>query len=445
MDSLNDKIRNIIRWPEFRVAWFLLAGVIAVLLIGFFELPPFFTLIEALILVAIAAFVFVGIYRSARMERETVVEHNELEGILKSIVDALVLYDDRFRITFWNPAAERLFKISARAALGHVIAPQDMQHPGWRGLVQTVYPTLAPRITFQSKEGEYPQVIDLSLSEPALELRVITAPVEDAHGRNVSFIKVVRDRTPQIAALRSNTEFITVASHQLRGPVTDIAWALQSINADSSVSDQIRPIVENALEASKGLMKRIEDLLDVARIEEGKVGYVFEETDVADFVGGVLAGVLPSARKAGIKMYFDRPTDILPRVMIDAKRLSIALTNLLENAIRYNIENGEIVVRVDRIPGKPFVEISIKDTGIGIPPAAIPKLFVKFYRAENAMQSQTEGLGLGLYIAKNIVAAHGGEINAESELNRGTTIAFTLPTDPALVPRGEIGPEGFLL
>jgi signal transduction histidine kinase len=75
----------------------------------------------------------------------------------------------------------------------------------------------------------------------------------------------------------------------------------------------------------------------------------------------------------------------------------------------------------------------------------VPKLFIKFYRAENAVQSQTEGSGLGLYIAKSIVRAHGGEIHAESEQNRGAIFTFTLPTDPALVPKGEIGPEGFLL
>jgi two-component system sensor histidine kinase VicK len=108
--------------------------------------------------------------------------------------------------------------------------------------------------------------------------------------------------------------------------------------------------------------------------------------------------------------------------------------NLLENAIRYNIDNGEVFVRVDHVEGKPFVQVSVRDTGIGIPPEAIDKLFKKFFRADNATQSQTEGSGLGLYISKNIVNAHGGELWAESELGRGTIMRFTLPTDSSLVP-----------
>ena len=93
-------------------------------------------------------------------------------------------------------------------------------------------------------------------------------------------------------------------------------------------------------------------------------------------------------------MYFDRPTQDVPHVMIDTKRLSLVMVNLLENAIRYNVENGEVTVKVDRMEGKPFVVVSVQDTGIGIPKESLPKLFAKFYRADNAMKFQTEGSGL---------------------------------------------------
>ena len=158
------------------------------------------------------------------------------------------------------------------------------------------------------------------------------------------------DRSQLIAALRSKSEFITIASHQLRGPMTDITWALQTLVGDASLGDTSKLIVVNSLAAAQGLTQRIEDLLSVAKMEEGQAGYDFEQMDIVAFVGKILADILPSAQKAGVKIYFDRPAVALPEVMIDDKRLSIALVNLLENAIRYNVANGEVSVRIAEVP-----------------------------------------------------------------------------------------------
>ena len=178
-------------------------------------------------------------------------------------------------------------------------------------------------------------------------------------------------------------------------------------------------------------------------MEDGQFGYKFADTDISEFVAKVLGDIMPASQKAGIKIYFDRPTEALPHVFVDPARLALALTNLLENSIRYNVENGEVTVKVDKMQDKPYVVVSVKDSGIGIPPEAMEKLFNKFYRADNAIKRQTEGSGLGLYISKGIVNAHGGQIWAESELNRGTTISFALPTDPNLVPKNEVGAEDY--
>lgn len=369
----------------------------------------------------------------------------ELASIMSAIEDPLIIYGSDFRIRFFNHAAEKFFGIDAATALGHVLSPRDAEAAdGWKTLAQVVFPSLAPRVIPKSAEGELPQVADVSLTDPEFELRVSTAPVADESGRTIAFVKIIRDRTPQISALRSKDEFITVASHQLRGPVTDINWALQSLAEAKELNDTDKTIAETAAAASRNLLSRIEDLLNIAKMEGGQVGYSFESTDLVQYVNGVLAGVLPAARKAGVKIYLDRPSGALPPVMIDSKRLSLALTNVLENAIRYNVENGEVTVKVDRLEGKPYLVVSVKDTGIGIPPEAVAKLFTKFYRADNAVKAQTEGSGLGLYIAKGIVQAHGGQIWAESELGRGTTISFALPTDPNLVPKHEISAADLL-
>jgi signal transduction histidine kinase len=427
---------------SFRVAWFLLAAVavaIVIVLVG--GLAPILAIVTTALLIVVAALASANIYIAAKMNRGASVGGSELKSILASIDDVLIVYDEDFKVVFFNGAAEKLFKLPASAALGHVLSARDVEKDGWRILVQVIFPSLAPRVLIRTKEGDTPQVADVSFTDPELELRVTTIPVLDAAGNPLAFMKIIRDRTALVAALRSKNEFITVASHQLRGPVTDINWALQSLSQVTELNETNKMIVDTALAASQNLLHRIEDLLNIAKMEDGQFGYNFEDADIVDYVGKMLADVLPAARKAGVKIYFDRPSEPMPHVNIDPKRLSLAVTNLLENAIRYNVENGEVTVKIDKMQDKPFVVVSVKDTGIGIPSEAISKLFSKFYRAENAVKSQTEGSGLGLYISKGIIVAHGGQIWAESELNRGTTISFALPTDSSLVPRHEVSSE----
>ena len=426
------------------MAWILCAVAIGALVVDGMSLGTMELFIEIILLAIVVVLAFVISYRGRKAAVTVATDQGEVERLLRDMPDPFLMYGTDFRVTFFNGAAEQFFRLRAEAVVGHVLSPRDIGTPGWQILTQAVFPSLAPRVMSQSKAGETPQVFDLSFADPELELRVVTFPILDAAHETRGFLKMIRDRTAEIAALRSKSEFLTVASHQFRGPATDISWALQSLSSDASLGETNKMIVDTALAASQGLIRRIEDLLSVARMEEGQSGYAFEDTDVMDFIGKVLADVLPAARKAGIKIYLDRPTEALPRVTIDPKQLSIAMVNLLENAIRYNIENGEVTVRVDPVAGRPFIKVSVKDTGIGIPPEALGKLFQKFFRAENAVKSQTEGSGLGLYIVKGIIAAHGGEVGAESELGRGTTIYFTLPTDPRLVPKHTAGPEGFL-
>lgn len=434
------KFKEVVLWPEFQVAWILLAVVIAAFVLDATVFSSnLLLLIEGGLLFIVFILVVLTAYRAAKTDRDTKIERNELKSILGSLDDALIVYDENFYVIFFNPAAERLFKLTAKTVLGHKLAAQDVERAGWRTLIQVIFPSLAPRVTTHSKEGEYPQTLDVSFTDPQLEFRVTTAPVNDDTGRLLAFMKIVRDRTAQTAAMRSRSEFVTIASHQLRGPVTDINWALESLARATELTDANKLLVANATAASRGLMRRIEDLLSIAKMEEGQFGYAFADTDIADFLSKILADILPAARKAGVKVYFDRPAGDLPHATIDSKQLSLAVVNLLENAIRYNVLNGEVIVKVDKMPDKPYLEITVKDTGIGIPPEALEKIFTKFYRADNAMKTQTEGSGLGLYIVKSIVQAHGGETWVESELNRGTTVHFTLPTDPNLVPKHEGG------
>jgi len=435
------KFKEVICWPELVIVWLLLALLVAGIVLNFVFLPQPISLIYSGILAVVGGLVFASVYRAAKSDRQNRTGRNELKAILFSLNDALIVYDKDFRAMFFNPAAEKLFKLGAGTVVDHRFAPQDVEKPAWRLLGQVMFPSLAPMVVSRSEAGEYPQVTDLSFTDPVLELRVYTSPINDDKKELVGFMKMIRDRTRELSLIKSKSEFLTVASHQLRTPATDLSWALQTLRTEQGLSETGKTITETALVSSKQLVSIVEDLLNIAKIEEGHFGYKFEQADIVEFINKMLVDVVPLARKAGVKVYFDKPKDPLPKSTIDPQKLSLAIGNILENAIRYNSENGEVIVKVEKVPDQPFLEVSVKDTGIGISQDDLAKLFTKFFRAESAMKLQTEGSGLGLYVAKNIVQAHGGQIWAESEAGRGSVFHFTLPTDPSLVPQHEFALE----
>jgi two-component system sensor histidine kinase VicK len=426
---------------EMRPFWLLLPFLLAALAIDALFLPLPWPFLTGGLLIVVGAVVFFASGWTAKLNREVQLERNKLKGIVLGLEDGVVVYDQELTPSFFNSAAEAIFGLKAEEVIGRRLTPQDVENERSRLLAQVMFPSLAPVVVPRSKPGEYPQVADLSFENPVLELRVTTAPIADDRGKILGFMKIIRNRTREITLLRAKTEFITVASHQLRTPITEINWALQALSQDKNLNDAAREMVKSALSSSRKLLNLVEDLLDTTRIEEGRFGYNFESLDLVPFLEKVLAEAMPQVERAGLKLYFDRPKEKIPPLFADPKKLSMVLQNLVDNAVRYNVQGGRITVKAALLPDRPYVEVSVKDTGIGIPSDEVPKVFTKFFRGSNALKFQTEGSGLGLYIARNIIRAHGGEMWAESELNRGSAFHFVLPTDPSLVPKKEIAVE----
>ncbi len=418
----------------------------AAILISFYFTPLPWPFVIVLLVLFILGLFYAYIKLSSREQKlktaiNAQVSEPELESILNNFGDALIIYDDNFEVLFFNNAAEKLFMINAGEIVGVTIKPEAVNDPRLRLMAQIVFPTLAPVMIPRSQGGTWPQIVDLSFSEPQLELRVTTSQLSQIPDQPARFLKVIQNRTHEVALLKTKSDFVSVASHQLKTPLTYIDWGLEALNGDTTLNDSQKEIVSGALKASKLLSEIVESLLDIARIEEGRFGYKFEQADISEILEQILERTMPEANRAGVRLYFEKPANQLPKVFVDSQRLSLAISNILDNGIRYNVKNGDVIVSAVQMEGKPFIEVSIKDTGIGIPPEELKKLFVKFFRADNAVKSQTEGTGLGLYIAKNIIEAHGGKIRVESELNRGTTFYFTLPTDQSLVPQREMPME----
>ncbi|MEK7147065.1 MAG: ATP-binding protein [Patescibacteria group bacterium] len=420
---------------ELRLFWIFIFVVAVVSLINYVFLPASWALIVLgfFIIVGITNFTF-GL-RFSRVNNQMKVERNQLTGVIISLKDGLVAYDPNFKIILFNRAAEEIFDLPNKEVIGQVFDPNFVQKPRYRLLAQTMFPSLAPIVVRRSSTDVWPQIVDVSFDN--LELRVLTSRIVDSAGGLLGFFKIISDRTREKELLRSKSEFITIAAHQLRTPLTGINWTLETLAGNPNLPVEQGQVVKDGLVASQRLLRVVNDLLDVAKIEEGRFGYEFDNVDLIEFISTSLASAAVLAKEYGIKIYFEKPENgIICR--IDPNKLKLAFSNLVDNAIKYNITNGEVSVKIEKLKDKPFAQISVKDTGIGIPPEEISWLFMKFYRGSNVVKVETTGSGLGLYITKNIIRRHGGELWAESVLERGTTFYFTLPTDPKLVPAKEV-------
>jgi signal transduction histidine kinase len=439
---LKDFLLQIKEWwrsPQMAGFWFFIAASFFNIGIGIRYLSGFWLLFDIAALLIAGVFVFRSGYRALKESRKAVFGYRRLESIISNLRDGIVSYDNNLEITDMNAAAEQILNIKKSQVVGKKISPEWGAKAELKMLSQVIFPSLAPTVIKRSEPGVYPQVVDISFIEPDIELRVSTDRIMTEKGEVLGFVKVVHDRTREIELLHSKSEFITVAAHQLRTPLTAVRWVFENINVIKDLDPSVKELTDTGLSASNKLMKIIEDLLNTSKIEEGRFGYEFQDIDIVSFLEEALSGVQTVAKEYGINLYFDRPADNLPIVLrMDPSKLGMAFSNFLDNAIKYNVKNGSVTVKVEKMADRPYVDVSIKDTGVGIPEEDMPKLFIKFYRGENVVRDETDGTGLGLYIAKNIILRHGGDINVESVVNRGTTISVFLPTDPKLIPPKEI-------
>ena len=431
------KFKEFISLPEMRVSWIFLGLAVPLAFVDFYYLERSFAWVNFSVIFFLGGVIFWRGAKLAGKNADIALQYRRLNSIVANLRDGVIGYDENFRITGFNRAAEEILGLKKEEAIGAVVAPQLTADPKWKVLTQIFFPSLAPTIKRKSEPGVFPQVIDIAFSEPRLEFRVSTDRLADERGRILGFVKVVRDRTREVELLESKSEFITVAAHQLRTPLTAVNWALEGLKSSESLANtEEKELVSTGLAAASKLLKIVNDLLDAAKIEEGRFGYSFADLEMTTFLEGLLNDHSVIAKEYQVSLYFDRPTESII-LYADKNRLYTALSNLLNNAIKYNVPNGEARVKLERLTDKPYALLTMKDTGMGIDAEGLKKLFTKFYRGENVVRKETEGSGLGLYITKNIILRHGGTISAESELNRGTTFYIELPTDPRLVPPKE--------
>jgi signal transduction histidine kinase len=233
------------------------------------------------------------------------------------------------------------------------------------------------------------------------------------------------EKLQELDEIKSN--FISVVAHQLRTPLSGIKWTINMLlNGDmGELNNDQKTFLMKSYESNNRMITLVNNMLDIDRIHSGKVRYNFRHIDIVDLLDNVLFEMSPQATKKNISIEFKNKLENLPQAYIDPDAIRQVIQNLLENAIKYTISGGKI--QLDIKNKTEFLEVSISDNGIGISEPESKNIFQRFFRAKNAIKTETDGTGLGLYIAQTIVERNGGEIWFESIANHGTTFYFTVP------------------
>lgn len=355
--------------------------------------------------------------------KEAEKERKKTVAIIENFIDGMLFFSSDHYLSIVNPKMEEFFDIKA----------EDVTGKNLKDLID--FPNLKPLINFITNEKDN-RILDLFRKELQISesfyLEVTTTKISKEE-ENLGTLIHVHDISREKRIERIKSEFVSVAAHQLRTPLSGIKWTIETFieevaDEKGKLTKEERKLLRKAYDANERIVGLVNDLLNVSRIEEGRYVYEPEEADICETIEPVIKEYEQSIKgKENIKFKVNKVKKNYPSVKIDAEKINIVLQNFLDNAMKYTDE-GEIVLTVD-CPDSETIKISVQDDGIGIPEGQHERLFDKFFRAENVQRKDVEGSGLGLFISKNIIEAHGGEIGFNSTKGTGSIFYFTLPVE----------------
>ena len=352
-----------------------------------------------------------------RKKFERVLEDkNETEAVVRSIAEGLVVVNSEGKVVMMNPAAEKLLGVASKDKIGK---------PVTEGLKEEQLISLA-----KTSPGQTNREIELISQQDATKkvLRASSAVIENADGQTIGMVAVLSDITKQKELDRMKAQFVTSVSHELRTPLVIMQKSLFLFLEEpgtqlSSHQQECLAIIDRNL---KRLTLLINDLLDLSKMEAGKMQLKRELCQIRKIIDEALEGLVNWAQTKSITIEKIIPEN-LPDVNVDPNRIIQVLNNLIGNAIKFTPNNGKITVEALFRKEMVDVGISVKDTGLGISKQSLSKVFEKFYQAEERASTDISGTGIGLSIVKEIVQLHGGKVWVESEKGEGARFAFTLP------------------
>ncbi|HLJ53963.1 MAG TPA: ATP-binding protein, partial [Chthonomonadaceae bacterium] len=345
------------------------------------------------------------------------------DAALESLYDPVIVTDAAGRIVHLNTAAEGLYGAASDAGgrpIDAVVGEARIAEAVERAIHHE-------RVSAPEDETG---MVTRSTGDAERTYRTRVSPMRDTAGGLLGAVVVLEDVTHLRELDRLKTEFIGVASHELRTPVTSLLLSVNLLQegAAGPLTAEQAEIVAAQRQDLERLERMTRDLLDLARLEAGVTPPRFAIVDAAALLSGAAAAVEAQASDKGVRLGREAAS-ALPAVRADAGQITRVLVNLLNNAIRHTPPGGRVEIGARPAPGS--VELRVSDTGSGIPADYLPRIFDRFVQVPGAAPG---GSGLGLSIAKTILQAHGSEMIVQSSLGRGSSFAFTLP---AADKRGE--------
>jgi len=339
------------------------------------------------------------------------------ETAINYLFDGLVIIDRSRIVRGLNPKAEEMLGIQKKKIVGKIF-PEKLKATYFQNLVKV--------ISVMAEEGKRGWK-DIIVEKPRrLVLRVTPIPIFDEKRKWTGYVFILHDVTREKEIDKIKSEFITIAAHKLRTPLSEVKWGIGSLMTEKEkLSSNQRELLENCYQANDRMIFEVNSLLNVSELEKGLFKYKFRFESLENIVAEVVQNMSEFAKKQGISLKYQEPPETLPEVKVDKDKISIVVHNLLDNALRYTPKEGKVLIRI-REKDK-FLVVSIKDTGIGISSPEQKWAFTKFFRSERAMKIHTEGLGLNLFVVKNIVEKHKGKIWFQSKENWGSIFYFKLP------------------
>ena len=378
------------------------------------------------------------ILKDLEKEKEHVIkERDKTDAILYSIADGVFVIDRNLKVIRLNQAAVDISGFPQKDVIGKIysevfkIVFEKTKKKNDRFIIEAM------------ETGKTQRVIDDSMivSKDGSHIPVSTsaAPLKDSKGDVVGCVVVFRDITREKEVDQMKADFISIASHQLKTPLTAVRWYMEMILRDKTLSSSQRELIRESYAGAKRMSRIVNDLLNVSRLENGRIRIEPELIQPETFIADVISYATPLLEEYSGVIKFKTFSKKLPKIPIDPGMLGQVLQNLLTNAILYTPKDKKCFVTVGLSQKGRKCIISIKDNGIGVDERSKNRIFDKFFRSDDAQIQDTTGSGLGLYIAKKIMTASGGDIWFDSKKGKGATFYISLPIKGMKTVKGDKG------